>query len=74
MPAAVLSYITLALQFIPVLISAGTSVDAWVTQLIADIKGFSSNPNGEPTAAQWAAMNAQMMAALTALQAAKPTA
>lgn len=67
MPALVLQYVMAALQLLPTLVAVEGDVTTW----IANLKGVIGS-NTDPTAAQWAALNTQMMAALTALQAAKP--
>jgi hypothetical protein len=69
MTPLVLQYVMAALQLLPTLVSVGGDVTTW----IANLKGVVGS-NTDPTPAQWAALNTQMLAALTALQAAKPAA
>lgn len=67
MSVAAIQYILAALQLLPTLISAGTTVEAAVSGLSAQLKLFQSE-NRDPNAAEWQALNAQLLAALQALQ------
>ena len=67
MSVAAIQYILAALQLLPTLISAGTTVEVAVSGLAAQLKLFQSE-NRDPNAAEWQALNAQLLVALTALQ------
>jgi len=66
MTAAAFQYLLLALQALPSLVTAGNSVVTEVETLITQLKLFQSQ-NRDPTAAEWAALNANLLAALSAL-------
>lgn len=69
--ALILQYVMAALQALPSVISAGATVESWVTSMTAELQAMQAS-NSDPTPAQWAALNAQLLAAVQALQAAKP--
>jgi len=65
MSAVTIQFILAALQLIPSILGDVASVKALIAQVEAVISGGT-----DPTAEQWASLNAQMAAALKALQAA----
>ncbi len=67
----VLQYLLAALQAAPLAINAGMTIETWVSQTSAALKTMQAE-NRDPSPAEWAALNAQLLAALDALAAAKP--
>lgn len=67
MSALTLQFVLAALQMLPSLVAAGTTVTTAVSQLTAQLQLFHSE-NRDPSAAEWAALNAQLLSALQALQ------
>ena len=68
MTPAIVTYLLTALQYIPTILAAGQSVEAFIAGIKADVAGFQAT-GGVPTAAQWAALDTTEEAAYTALMA-----
>lgn len=73
MSAAAVQFLILALQALPALLAAGASASVEIGNLVTQVKLFQSE-NRDPTAQEWATQNANLVAALSALHAAKPAA
>lgn len=68
MSPAVLGYLNTALSVLPLLITAGQDVTAWINDLRSTV-----NSGKDPTPDQWTALDARMQSALQALSdASKP--
>jgi hypothetical protein len=70
MSALVLQYLLTALSALPALVAAGGELATEIGALQTQLKLFQSQ-NRDPTVAEWAAQNANLSSALTALLAPK---
>lgn len=67
MSPMVLQFVLAALQALPSVLAAGAEVSTAVGQITASLKAMQAE-NRDPSAAEWAALNAQLLAALAGLQ------
>lgn len=66
--AMILQFVMAALQAMPSAIQAGSTIETQIANLTAQLNLFKTE-NRDPTAAEWAALNGQLLAQLAALQA-----